>query len=58
MLDDPDFGMIAALRLPGVAAIGVEPEPGPQRWLFAGDGSWACLDDGSGDVTEHGGRRL
>jgi protein-L-isoaspartate(D-aspartate) O-methyltransferase len=60
VLDDPDFGMVAALRLPGVASIGFTPEDsdGPQRWLLAADGSWACLQETTGSVSQHGTRRL
>lgn len=59
LLDSDDFGMVAALRLPGVASIGFTPDGGgPQRWLLAADGSWACLDETTGSVSEHGGRRL
>ncbi|MBI1759091.1 MAG: protein-L-isoaspartate(D-aspartate) O-methyltransferase [Actinobacteria bacterium] len=58
VLDGADFGMVAALRLPGVASIGFEPVTGPQRWLLAGDGSWACLDEVTGAVSQHGTRRL
>jgi protein-L-isoaspartate(D-aspartate) O-methyltransferase len=58
VLDSTDFGMVAALRLPGVASIGFTPDTGPQRWLLADDGSWACLDETTGTVSQHGTRRL
>jgi protein-L-isoaspartate(D-aspartate) O-methyltransferase len=58
VLESKDFGMIAALRLPGVASIGFEPDTGPQRWLLADDGSWARFDELTGAVFQHGARRL
>jgi protein-L-isoaspartate(D-aspartate) O-methyltransferase len=59
VLDSPDFGMITALRLPGVASIRFSPAGGPQRWLLAGnDGSWACLHETTQAVSQHGNRRL
>jgi len=58
VLDSKDFGMIAALRLPGVASIGFDPDTGPQRWLLADDGSWARFDELTGTVFQHGARRL
>ncbi|WP_230416249.1 ATP-grasp peptide maturase system methyltransferase [Micromonospora tarapacensis] len=59
LLDSADFGMVAALRLPGVASIGFAPDDsGPQRWLLAADGSWACLDETTLTVSQHGTRRL
>ncbi|MGH3736830.1 MAG: ATP-grasp peptide maturase system methyltransferase [Micromonosporaceae bacterium] len=57
-LDHPDFGMVAALRLPGVASMWFEPDTGPQRWLLADDGSWACVEQTTHTVTQHGARRL
>lgn len=57
-LDSADFGMVAALRLPGVASIGFDPATGPQRWLLADGGSWACVDEPTGVVSQHGARRL
>lgn len=57
-LDHPDFGMLAALRLPGVASLWFEPDTGPQRWLLADDGSWACVEQTTQTVTQHGARRL
>ena len=57
-LDHPDFGMLAALRLPGVALIGFEPDTGPQTWLLAADGSWASIDITTNTVTQYGSRRL
>jgi methyltransferase of ATP-grasp peptide maturase system len=57
-LDDPAFGMVAALRLPGVASIGFQPATGPQLWLIGDDGSWACRDEATGTVSQHGDRRL
>lgn len=58
LLDSADFGMVAALHLPGVASIGFDPDTGPQRWLLADDGSWACVDEPTGAVSQHGTRRL
>jgi protein-L-isoaspartate(D-aspartate) O-methyltransferase len=59
LLDSTDFGMVAALRLPDVAPIGFTPDgSGPQRWLLAADGSWACFDETTGTVSQHGSRRL
>jgi len=57
-LDHPDFGMLAALRLPGVASLWFEPDTGPQRWLLADDGSWACIEQTTHTVAQHGARRL
>ena len=57
-LDHPDFGMIVALRLPGVASMWFEPDTGPQRWLLADDGSWACVEQATHTVAQHGARRL
>lgn len=57
-LDHPDFGMIAALRLPGVASLWFEPDNGPQRWLLAADGCWACVEQTTQTVTQHGTCRL
>ena len=57
-LDHPDFGMLAALRLPGVTSLWFEPDTGPQRWLLADDGSWACVEQTTHTVTQHGARRL
>jgi len=56
-LDHPDFGMLAALRLPGVTSLWFEPDPGRQRWLLA-DGSWASLNEGTQTVTQYGPHRL
>lgn len=52
-LDHPDFGMLAALRLPGVTSLWFEPDAGRQRWLLAA-GSWACVDEGTQTVTQYG----
>jgi methyltransferase of ATP-grasp peptide maturase system len=57
-LDHPDFGMLAALRLPGAASIGFEPSTGPQTWLLATDGSWASIDLTTNTVIQYGSRRL
>ncbi len=57
-LDHPDFGMLAALRLPSVASMGFEPDSGPQDWLLAADGSWASIDQTTHAVTQHGPQRL
>jgi protein-L-isoaspartate(D-aspartate) O-methyltransferase len=57
-LDHPDFGMLAALRLPGVTSLWFEPDTGPQRWLLADDGSWARVEQTTQTVTQHGTRRL
>ena len=56
-LDHPDFGMLAALRLPGVTSLWFEPITGRQRWLLA-DGSWASVDEGTQTVTQYGPHRL
>lgn len=58
VLDSGDFGMIAALRMPGVTTIWFIPDTGPQLWLLAGDGSWACLHEAARTVRQHGPRRL
>lgn len=53
------FGMLAALRLPGVQKTGLLPGGEPeQTWLTAGDGSWAWQAEGSGTVAQGGPRRL
>ena len=57
-LDHPDFGMLAALRLPGVTSLGFEPDTGPQRWLLADDGSWACIEQTTQTVAQHGAHQL
>jgi protein-L-isoaspartate(D-aspartate) O-methyltransferase len=57
-LDHPDFGMIAALRLPGVASLWFEPDTGPQRWLLGDDGSWAYVEQTTRTVAQHGPRRV
>lgn len=57
-LHDPDFGLLAALLVPGVATIGFEPDTGYQLWLLTRDGSWACLHTTTGEVEQHGDRRL
>jgi protein-L-isoaspartate(D-aspartate) O-methyltransferase len=57
-LDHPDFGMLAALRLPGVTSLWFEPDTGPQRWLLADDGGWACVERTTRTVAQHGARRL
>jgi len=58
VVDHPDFGMLAALRLPGVASVWFEPDTGPQFWLLGDDGSFARLQQGTAIVAQHGGRRL
>lgn len=55
-VDDPDFGMVAALHLPDVASVEFVPAHGPQRWLLAADGSWACVDVATRRVRQHGDR--
>ncbi len=57
-LDHPDFGMIVALQLPGVVSVWFDPDTGPQRWLLADDGSWACLELTTQTVAQHGARLL
>lgn len=57
-LRHPDFGMVAAALMPGVTSIRFAPEGGLQFWLLASDGSWACLEENGGTVTQHGPRRL
>lgn len=58
VLDSGDFGMVAALRLPQVTTIWFIPDTGPELWLLAGDGSWACLQEATRVVRQHGPRRL
>lgn len=58
VLDGGDFGMVAALRLPGVTTIWFIPDTGPQLWLLAGDGSWACFHETARTVRQQGPRRL
>ncbi|MBO0802112.1 MAG: ATP-grasp peptide maturase system methyltransferase [Nocardiopsaceae bacterium] len=59
MLGDDAFGMLAALRLPGVQKTGLLPDGEPeQAWLTADDGSWAYQAEGSGTVVQGGPRRL
>jgi methyltransferase of ATP-grasp peptide maturase system len=58
VLDDPHFGMVAALQLPDVVSIDFVPASGPERWLLAGDGSSACAAEVSGTVNQSGPRRL
>lgn len=58
VLDDRDFSLVAAFLLPDVTQIGFIPASGPQWWLLAGDGSWACLDETTGAVSQRGARRL
>jgi protein-L-isoaspartate(D-aspartate) O-methyltransferase len=56
-LSDDAFGMLAALRLPGVQRVGRLPRGAPsQAWLFADDGSWACQE--GPEVRQGGPRRL
>jgi protein-L-isoaspartate(D-aspartate) O-methyltransferase len=56
MLDDDAFGMLAALRLPGLQRLGVLPEDGPeQTWLLSPDGSWARQDTTDEEVVVQGG---
>lgn len=57
-LDHPDFGMLVALRMPGVASLEFEPVTGRQRWLLAGDGCWASIEYTTRTVTQHGHRAL
>ena len=55
----PDFGMLAALLVPGVTSMGFTPDnAGPQFWLLTNDGSWACLLEDTSEVEQHGSRRL
>jgi protein-L-isoaspartate(D-aspartate) O-methyltransferase len=58
VLDDIDLGLVVALSLPGVARIEFEPVSGPQSWLLADDGSWAFVEQVTGEVNQHGARRL
>ncbi|MGH3405718.1 MAG: methyltransferase domain-containing protein [Streptosporangiaceae bacterium] len=59
MLDHDAFGMLAALRLPGVQRLGLLPEDGPgQTWLLGRDGSWARQDAGEATVVQGGPERL
>lgn len=56
ILDDDAFGMLAALRLPGVQRLGLIPEDGPaQTWLLSPDGSWARQDATDEGTVEQGG---
>lgn len=58
-LNEPDFGMFAALISPGVAHIGFHPEgSGYQFWLLATDDAWACLHKDRREVEQGGSRRL
>lgn len=58
-LEEDAFGMIAALRLPGVQRAWLVPDNAPeQAWLVGDDGSWAYQEDGSSTVTQGGPRRL
>jgi len=59
MLDQDAFGMLAALRLPGVQRLGLLPDDGPpQTWLLGRDGSWACQAEGELAVAQGGPARL
>ncbi|HEY2578812.1 MAG TPA: hypothetical protein VGI74_21110, partial [Streptosporangiaceae bacterium] len=59
MLDHDAFGMLAALRLPGVQRLGLLPSDGPeQTWLLGRDGSWARQDAGAATVVQGGPARL
>jgi protein-L-isoaspartate(D-aspartate) O-methyltransferase len=60
LLDDDAFGMLAALRLPGIQRLGLVPEDGPeQTWLLGPDGSWARQDvTDEGTVRQGGPARL
>jgi methyltransferase of ATP-grasp peptide maturase system len=59
MLDDDSFGMLAALRLPGVQRLGLIPEDGSaQTWLLGLDGSWARQDATDEETVEQGGPLL
>lgn len=56
-LSDDAFDMLAALLLPGVHRIGLQPPGGQyQTWLVGDDGSWACQE--GPDVRQGGPRRL
>ncbi|GLZ82116.1 protein-L-isoaspartate O-methyltransferase [Actinorhabdospora filicis] len=57
VLDHDDFGMLAALALPGIAPVTLFTDEGDEFWLLADDSSAArlALD---GTVTETGPRRL
>lgn len=60
LLDDDAFGMLAALRLPGVQRLGLVPDDGPEEsWLLGSDGSWARQDvEDEGAATQGGPIRL
>jgi len=54
-LSDDAFDMLAALLLPGVHRIGLQPPGGHyQTWLVGEDGSWACQE---GPYVRQGGPR-
>jgi protein-L-isoaspartate(D-aspartate) O-methyltransferase len=56
MLDDDGFGMLAALRLPGVQRLGLVLDDGSeQTWLLGSDGSWACQDAADREAARQGG---
>jgi methyltransferase of ATP-grasp peptide maturase system len=58
VLNHPDFGMLAALKVEGACWIGSGTVSDYELWLLAGDGSWACLDAAASAVRQHGSRRL
>jgi protein-L-isoaspartate(D-aspartate) O-methyltransferase len=59
LLDHDAFGMLAALRLPGVQRLGLLPGDGPPRtWLLGRDSSWARQDAGETTVVQGGPARL
>jgi methyltransferase of ATP-grasp peptide maturase system len=56
MLDDDSFGMLAALRLPGLQRLGVIPVDGPaETWLLSPNGSWARQDTTDEGTVVQGG---
>jgi methyltransferase of ATP-grasp peptide maturase system len=58
ILNHPDFGMLAALKVEDACWIGKGAASDHELWLLAGDGSWACLDATASAVRQHGSRRL
>ncbi|HWD09026.1 MAG TPA: ATP-grasp peptide maturase system methyltransferase [Actinomycetota bacterium] len=58
ILDHPDFGLLAALKLENACWIGKGMASNYELWLLDGEGSWACLDSAASAFRQHGPRRL
>ena len=57
--DTEPYAFLVALFMPGVHPFGFRPiSAGPQQWLFAPDGSWACHRVDEGVVEQFGARNL